>query len=442
MNRRISFAVLALVATVAHGDSNWPQWRGPDLNGVSGATGLPTTWSPSENIIWKAALPTWSGSSPIVWGEHVFITSPSATPTDAKPAVRRRLPGRMGGRSDPGGPDLLLFCFNARDGSLRWKKKLGSGNRLFGKHNMASPSPVTDGTRVVTMIGTGLVAAFDFDGKQLWQRDLAADYGEPAPAWGYGSSPILYEGKVIVPVMHGSNTSTPSYVVALDIENGKTVWKVARKTDAARECPDAYTTPVISRHDGRTDLVILGADYVTGHDPATGKEIWRAGGMNPEGRGNYRIVASPVAVAGMIFTPTRQKPFLAFRAGGTGDVSESHRLWSFSKSAVPDVPTPVCDGKYLYMVNDRGIVACLDARSGEVIWGPKRTAVGTVSASPVLADGKLYITNEVATTTVLQAGPEFKVLATNKLNDAYTISSMAVIDSRIFLRTSTHLLCI
>ncbi len=150
---------------------------------------------------------------------------------------------------------------------------------------------------------------------------------------------------------------------------------------------------MISRHEGRTDLIVPGADYVTGHDPTTGKEIWRAGGMNPESRGNYRIVASPVTTAGLIFTPTRERPFLAFKAGGTGDVSESHRLWSFSKSAAPDVPTPACDGKYLYMVNDRGIVACLDPRTGKVIWGPKRTAVGAVSGSPVIADGKVYITN-------------------------------------------------
>ena len=442
MQRTGLLTFVGLICAVTQAQPNWPQWRGPNLNGVSEAANLPTRWSPSQNIVWKAPLPTWSGSSPIVWGGHVFVTSPSARRKDAAAKARRRLPSRMGGRSDPGGPDLLLFCFDTADGSLRWKKTLGSGNQLFGKHNMASPSPVTDGKRIVTMIGTGVLTAFDFAGKQLWRRDLAADYGEPAPGWGYGSSPVLHEGKVIVAVMHGWRTSTPSYIVALDIESGKTVWKVERKTDATRECPDAYTTPVISKHNGRTDLIILGADYVTGHDPATGKERWRAGGMNPEKRGNYRIVASPVAVGGMIFTPTRERPFLAFKAGGSGDVSESHRLWSFSKSAVPDVPTPACDGKYLYMVNDRGIVACLDARSGEVIWGPKRTALGTVSASPVLADGKLYITNETATTTVLLAGPEFKVLATNKLDDAYTISSMAVVDARIFMRTSTHLLCI
>jgi outer membrane protein assembly factor BamB len=195
-------------------------------------------------------------------------------------------------------------------------------------------------------------------------------------------------------------------------------------------------------HNGKTQIVVSGGDYVTGHDPETGEEIWRAAGLNPRKAPNYRIIASPVVKDGMIYAPTRQRPLLALRAGGAGDVTTSHLAWKWEDDGAPDVPTPVCDGKYFYMVSDSGMITCLDARTGKRIWGPERTAVGTVSASPLLADGKLYVTNERNITTVLSAGSEFKVLATNELDGSYTLSSIAVSGEQLFLRTSTHLYCI
>ena len=188
--------------------------------------------------------------------------------------------------------------------------------------------------------------------------------------------------------------------------------------------------------------MISGGDYVTGHQPDTGKEIWRSGGLNPSQEGNYRVVGSPFAVEGIIYAPTRKRPLLALRAGGTGDITDSHLLWKWDGPGAPDVPTPACDGTYFYMVDDRGLVTCLDAKTGEVVWGPERTAQGTVSSSPILADDKLYITNEYAVTTVIAAGPAFKVLATNELDGSYTLSSPAVSDSQLFMRTGTHLYCI
>lgn len=436
----LKLAVPICMCVAASAQSHWPQWRGPHLNGVSDAANVPLEWGPDKNIAWKTPLPSWAGSSPIVWGDRVFVVSPSEPKEGEEPQLARG--GRRMGRSHPGGGDILLLCIAAKDGAVLWQHPLASGNKLYGKHNMASPSPVTDGSHVWALTGTGVLTAFDMSGKLSWRRDLAADYGEPHPAWGYGSSPLLHEGKVIVPVMHGSVTRTPSYVVALNGETGETVWHIERKTDAENECPDAYTTPVLSAHEGRTALIISGADYVTAHDPSTGSELWRSAGLNPDKRGNYRVVASPVAINGMVFAPTRIRPFLAIRAGGAGDVTESHRAWSYTEAGAPDVPTPACDGKHLYLVADNGLVTCLDASSGRVIWGPERTATGTVSASPVLADGRLYVTNEQAATTVLKAGPRFEVLATNELNDGYTISSPAIVNGRIYLRTSTHLVCI
>ena len=279
----------------------------------------------------------------------------------------------------------------------------------------------------------------DFSGKELWTRDIQKEYGEFGLNWGYASSPLLYEDSLYIQVLHGMKTDEPSYVMRVDKKTGKTVWKVDRPTNAIRESPDSYTTPALLRHGKTTEIVITGGDCVTGHDLATGKELWRANGLNPENQQFYRIVASPIVFNDIIYAPTRIKPLLALKVGGRGDITTSHLLWSTANG--PDVPTPVTDGKYFYVVNDRGIMWCLDARTGAEIYGQQRIKPGTYSGSPVLADGKIYVTNEDGLTTVVQAGPEFKVLAENPLND-YVLSSPAISDGRIYLRTSQHLYAI
>jgi outer membrane protein assembly factor BamB len=445
MNRQIFrvaliFIVLAPIGAVL-AQENWPQWRGPSRNGVSNATNLPTTWSQTENIVWKTPLPSWSAGTPIIWGDRIFVTSPSQAESEPAPPQEQEQQGRRRGR-DPGGAKLLLLCLSKKDGRVIWQRELDEGNELHRKQNNSSPSPVTDGKRVWAVTGTGAVTAFDMEGRKIWQRNLQQDYGSFGLNWGYASSPLLHDGKLVIEVLHGMKTDDPSYIVALDAMTGKPLWRQERPTDAVAESPDAYTTPALLEYGGKAQIVITGGDYVTGHDPETGKEIWRAAGLNPEKEGNYRIVASPVVVDGMIYAPTRKTPLLALRAGGAGEVTTSHLVWKWEGGAAPDVPTPVCDGKHFYMVDDKGLVSCLDAKDGKVIWGPERTAQGIVSASPVLADGKLYITNERAVTTVLAAGAEFKILATNELDGSYTLSSPAVSGAQLFIRTSTHLYCI
>ena len=436
--------VFTLTRTVL-AQQNWPQWRGTDANGVSHAKNLPMTWSMTESILWKTELPSWSAATPIIWGDRIFVTSPSKAEsgkeqTEQAPSDENHGPQRAG--LDPGGSELFLICVSKKDGSILWKQELDNKNRIHRKQNEASPSPVTDGKHVWVVTGTGVVTAFDMNGKKIWQKNLQDEYGPFGLNWGYASSPLLTSGSLIIEVLHGYRTDDPSYIVSLNAETGKVQWRQGRPTDAERESPDAYTTPVLLEHGGTRQIVISGGDYVTGHDPATGKEIWRAGGLNPLKRSNYRVVGTPIVVDGLIYAPTRRKPLLALRPGGTGDVTESHRAWKWEGEGAPDVPSQVCDGKTFYMVDDRGMVTCLDAKTGTLIWGPERTADGIVSASPVLADGKIYILNEKAVTTVLAAGQEFKVLATNELDGSYTLASPAVSGSRFFIRTSTHLYCI
>jgi outer membrane protein assembly factor BamB len=289
------------------------------------------------------------------------------------------------------------------------------------------------------MTGTGILKGFDFNGNELWSRDIQNDYGRFGLNWGYASSPLLYEDALFVPVLHGMKTDDPSYVLRIDKKTGKTVWRVERPTNAIRESPDAYITPALLRYGNSVEIVITGGDCVTGHDPATGKELWRANGLNPENNPFYRIVASPVVFNGIIYAPTRVKPLTAIKAGGRGDITESHRLWQFQNG--PDVPTPVTDGKYFYIVDDRGVMWCLDAKTGQPIWGPQRIKSGTYSSSPVLADGKIYVTNEDGLTTVVKAGPTFEVLSENPLND-YCLSSPAISDGQVFIRTTQYLYCI
>ncbi|MBI5865334.1 MAG: PQQ-binding-like beta-propeller repeat protein [Planctomycetes bacterium] len=428
--------------------ANWPAWRGAEMNGVSAAKHVPTEWSAEKNVRWKTPMPCWAGATPIVWGDRIFVLTPAAAAENAG-EVGRQLPRNMGGRESPGGRDILLLCISADKGEILWQVVLDSRNALYGKQNMASPSPVTDGKHVWAMTGSGVLTCLDFEGKAKWRVDLAERFGALELLWGYASSPLLLGDQVIVQVLHGgarvadrSKTgSVVSYLAAFDASSGALRWKQDRTTDAANECPDAYTSPVAARRDGRIDVIVSGGDYVTGHDPANGRERWRAGGLNPEKQGDYRICPTPLVAGDLIIAGSRKKPMLALRGGGDGDVTSSHLAWKLERGG-PDVPSPVSDGKLVFVVEDRGMVTCLDLKNGEIVWGPERTATGPVSASPVLADGRLYVLNEFGIMTVLDAGRAFKVLATNELEGTYTISSPAIVDGRIYLRTSKFLYCI
>lgn len=408
-----TFALVIFSTTIAYAE-NWPQWRGPSLNGLSAEKNLPVKWTAEENVAWKVAMPGWSGSTPVIWRDRIFLNVAE-------------------------GDAMFLWCVDKLKGTVLWKKPLGAGNVKMRKQNMSSPSPVTDGKSVFVMTGTGVLKGFDFKGNELWARDIQKDYGEFGLNWGYASSPLLFENSLYVQVLHGMKTDAPSYLLRLETKSGKTLWKVERPTNAQRESPDSYSTPGLLRVGKSVEIVITGGDCVTGHDPATGKELWRANGLNPDNNPFYRVVASPVIFNEIIYASSKYKPLLALRAGGRGDVTTSHLLWSTANG--PDVPTPVTDGKYLYIVNDRGIMWCLDAKTGAEVYAQQRIKPGAYSGSPVLADGKIYVTNEDGLTTVVKAGPQFEVLAENALND-YSLSSPAISDGQIFLRTAQNLYCI
>jgi outer membrane protein assembly factor BamB len=456
LSRLRKLSVLALwltgAALPAFGASHWPAWRGPHGDGTSAtAKDLPVTWSPDKNIKWKQEMPAWSGSSPVVWGDRIFVNSPSkeevrpsTAPTEptATAGPRARRAGRSPATRGPGGQELLLLCLSRTTGEELWRKQIDRGNQIRMKHNSSSPSPVTDGRHVWAVSGNGVIACFDLDGKEIWTFNIPEKFGAIGIGHGYGSSPLLLDDKLVVQVLHGQRTDDPSYIFALNANSGEVMWRVERPTDAIAESPDAYTTPAVLELEGKKQIVVLGGDYITGHAAETGAEVWRSGGLNPRKARDYRIVPSPTVRDGMIFAPTRQTPLLALRVGGKGDITDSHLAWSWTGRSAPDVPTPISDGPRFYMVDDAGQMTCLNAKTGAVIWGPEELGIGRVSSSPILADGKIYVTSETADIAVVEAGAKFKPLAKNSLDGSYTLSTPAAAGGELFVRTATHLYCI
>jgi len=411
--------------------ANWPQWRGPELNGAAPkAHNLPVTWSDSQNIQWRTKLPSWSAATPAVWQDWIFVTSAE----EGSPRLRSEIPG------DATRDKIFLIAIDRKDGSIRWQRPIDSGNQLFRKQNSASPSPITDGRYVWIMTGNGKLTCLTLDGKEVWKRDIQAEYGKFGHNHGYASTPLLYGERLYIQVLHGMHTHDPSYVFAVDKNTGQTLWKVDRPTDAKMESPDNYATPQMARVAGKLQLVISGADYVTGHDPDAGKELWRIGGFNPTNNPANRTIASSLVIGENVFTPSmRGRPFIAFRAGGSGNITGKSELWTNNLGA--DVPTPTTDGKYIYVLGDNGIMNCIEAVTGSVAYQGKRIENGTYSASPLLADGKIYCVSEDGTTTVVKAGPAFEILGVNKL-DSLTLASPAAVDNQIFIRTADYLYCI
>jgi outer membrane protein assembly factor BamB len=248
--------ILSLSFTALCFGENWPQWRGPNLDGSSNEKNLPVKWSKTENVTWSLPMPSRSGSTPIIWGERVLLNVAD-------------------------GDNLELWCLTRDKGEVLWKKPITGGNFKINKQNMSSPSPVTDGKSIYIMTGTGIVKAFDFDGKQLWERDIQKDYGKFGLNWGFGSSPLLYNDSLYINVLHGMKTDDPSYVLRIDAKTGKTLAKVERPTTAQVESPDAYTTPTVAKAGNRLELIVSGGDLITGHDLGTMQELWRADVLNP-----------------------------------------------------------------------------------------------------------------------------------------------------------------
>jgi outer membrane protein assembly factor BamB len=430
--RILALAALAVAFTARA--ENWPHWRGPAFNGSSPDTGFPTAWSADSGIKWTTPLPGFSGSTPCVWGDSVFVSSPDSN------------------------KDLLLLCLDRKDGKVRWQKQLATGDQTKGRTspNMSSPSPVSDGKTVWALYGTSDLAALDFNGQILWQRNLGADFGRFSNMWLYGSSPTLFKGKLYIQVLQRTpvpndythaldgKPNRDSYLLAIDPKTGKDLWKQVRPTEAIMESQESYGTPIPYEHDGKAEILVLGGDCLTGHGAETGKELWRCGGFNPKKGEWMRIVSSPVTWKDMIYAVGPKKlPLLAIKAGGHGDITATHVAWQFTDFP-PDVCTPaVYQDKLFVLDGDKQMLTCLDPKTGEKKWSGNLGVRENFKASPTAADGRIYCVSERGTVVICDAGSEFKVLGTVALGGGEpSRSAIAASEGQLFIRLAEKLVCV
>ena len=419
--------VLLLLISWTLRAENWPHWRGPSADGISTETDVPIRWSASENIAWKTPLRGMGTSTPIVWGDRIFVTSqigdgPGAGGRDFENAQTRKDTGTGSG------VQFIVQAFARDDGQAVWKQVFNAGEHLPAvhlKHNLASPSCVTDGERVYAWFGTGLAAALTLDGELLWKRDLGQERTPFDIRWGHGSSPALYDDAVLLLVDHPDD----SYLLAVDRKTGKDLWKVERGTGKR-----TYTTPFVLRGDAGDQIIINTNDRIEAIEAKTGKVLWHIGEAN-------RVpVPMPVFQNGVLYSSRgyNSGPYMALGVDGTGDVSESKLKWRVPTGA-PYVSSLLVYQGVIYMANERGIGTGVDAETGETLW--RHRFGGVFSASPIVAAGRVYLTEESGKTFVLEAGKELKIVAENDIGER-TLASPALSDGYLFLRTDDHLFAV
>ena len=416
---------LALLAGSAGGE-NWPQWRGPAGTGVSGEKDLPIAWNEQRGILWKIPLPGTGTSTPVVWKDSVFVTCVEA---DNK---------------------LLLLRLDKGDGKVVWKQEVGTTEdsregprrsklKVHQYYSVASPSPVTDGKTVIAHFGNGDLAAYDYDGDQLWKRNLQDDHGAYTCWYGHANSPVLFKNQVISVCLQDSladlqDKPVESYLVSHDLLTGKQRWKVPRMTQAKVEECDAYTTPLLTAVGGKEQLVVMGGNQLDAYDPASGKQLWFLPGLF-----GGRTVNSPTASGDTIFaTRGLKKPLVAVRPSKAGELSPRDIVWQYDEGS-PDSCSSVIWNELLFTIGDDGIARCIDLPTGHLQW--KQRLKGGYKASLLAADGRIYFLSIDGTCTVISASPRFDKLLENKLDDE-TIASPAVSEGRIYIRGKKNLYCI
>jgi outer membrane protein assembly factor BamB len=423
---------------------DWPQWRGPSSHGVSLETGLPTMWSTSENVTWRVALAGLGTSSPIVWGDRVIVTSQVGSSARAEGAEHPRLArddgalaGReqpIGGRRHPGNERpgevwLVVEAFRRSDGERLWEYRtpaIGPLPDVHEKHNLATPTPVTEGQRVYAWFGNGQIVALDLDGRAVWTRHLGVEFGPFRTLWGHGSSPVLFDDLLILLCDHLSD----AYLLAVDARTGNTRWKADRGRDRT-----SHSTPLVIEGPEGAELLVNSSARIDAYDPTTGALLWFTGGPR------QTPIPSAVAHSGRIYLSRgyRSSDYMAIRPGGRGDVTATHVDWR-APSGGSYVPSILYYDGLLYMTNDVGVVTCADARTGEHVW--RHRLEGVFFASPVAGDGKVYLVSETGDTFVLRAGREEpEVLARNDLGERF-LASPAIARGRLFLRSDGTLFAI
>lgn len=411
----LAFGCLFVIPAIAIAE-NWPAWRGPRGDGTCIEKDLPTRWSATENVVWKVPLPERGNSTPIVWGNRIFLTQ-------AIEKEQRR----------------TLMCLDRTDGSLVWQRgtEWKDPDPTHDTNPFCASSPVTDGERIVAWYGSAGIFCYDFQGRELWRRDL----GIQKHIWGYGSSPVLFGDLCILNFGPGDRT----FLVALDKRSGQTVWQhdePFNKEGTSEAKPSnvdyygSWSTPLIRNLSGRTELLMSFPLRVCSFDPATGKEYWTCTGINP------LVYTSPLFAEGVLVGMGGFNGMtIALEPGGAGDITETNRIWRHPKTKQRIGSGVIHDG-HIYIHNDPGVAECFNLKTGETVW-EQRLEGGTNWSSVMLADGLCYTMTQQGKCFVFRASPKFELVATNDLGAGETSNASVVpSDRQLFLRTFRHLWCI
>jgi len=434
-------AVIASTVTIAHAQ-NWPSFRGANASGVADGKPTPTTWDATKgtNIRWKTPIPGLAHASPVVWGDKVFVTT--AVSSKGGEYFRHGLYGDVDSDKDTSKHTWHVYALDKRTGKIVWDRIAYEGVPKIKRHiksTHASSTPATDGKYVVAFFGSEGLYCYDLNGKLVWKKDLglldAGWFYDPDYQWGTASSPIIYKNMVIVQCDVQKN----SFIAAYDLKDGKQLWMTPRE-----EIP-SWGTPTIYEGPSRVELITNATRAARAYDPMTGKELWRLTG-NPE-----VTATTPVTGHGLIFICNSYRPnqpIYAIRAGATGDISlkpnettNQHVAWSMQRGGTY-MPSPLIYGEYLYTCANQGVIACYNPKTGERLYQQRiGDKGGAYSASPVAADGKIYLSSEDGEIFVVKAGAKYELMATNPMGEVL-MATPAISDGMIFVRGRNHVFAI
>ena len=433
----VAVAALLTLGSLVSGQ-DWPQWRGPHFNGSSSAVGLPDTWSRVENVRWATKLPGPAEATPVVIDDKVFVSS-----------------------TDPANDALVALCVDRKSGEILWKHVVARGIRTDSRSTYAGPSPVASADRVIFFYGNGELAAWTHQGTRVWRRNIQDDFGPFAFNWTFSSSPLLYEGRLYLQVLQRdvpvdgrglADRENKSYLLAIEPASGDTIWQRERPSNAKAESREAFTTPVPLIGASADELLVVGGDDLTGHDLATGEELWRWGTWNPTRIGHWRLVPSPVSGGGVILAcAPKSSPIYAVPVGQRGSIPDASLAWisDGERAVTSDVPTPAYyDGHFFILSDVRKRLSRVEPATGKVVWSVATPGRIKYEASPMVADGKVYAVNFVGEVSVFNAadGDLLNTAAmadpAQPFEDFSVRSTVIAAHGELFIRTNSELFCI
>ncbi len=429
----LAWAVGMSAAGVQAGE--WGNWRGPSHNGSTDEKNLPAKFSKTQNVLWSVKMDGPSAGTPVVWGDNVFVSS-----------------------SNPDKEHLTANCYDLGTGALKWSHQVAKGHRQDNRSNYAAPSPVTDGQVVTFFYGNGALATYTLDGEKLWSQNIQEKHGQFAFLWTFSTSPLIHDGILYMQVLQrdtnvGSKGSDDnrSYLLALEPKTGRQLWKVYRPAKARSESLEAFSPPIPVSHNGRDAILLAGGDCLPGHDPKSGRELWRWGTWNPTRIGHWRLVPSPVAGGGVVLAcAPKRAPVYAIKAGGEGNISANGKVWNSQGSrdgVSSDVCTPLFYHGSFFVLYGEGrdkMLSRVDPKSGSIQWATDLKSRSLFRASPTGADGKIYVQNHAGVVHVIDAksGSVLHRAELGEPGDDQTRASVAIAHGRLFIRTNSRLFCI